>query len=212
MESSAGSSGSRGGSGGGGSGDGSGDAGVVVGAAVSEYDGRWNLDVIAIEDWAQQCGLQFVSHCVFSSYGFFFEGEGSSGGGQLGSGLGLSRTLLPAFLEAIESGYNLCHNPALGGQRNPYHNSMHAASALVDVQYFLRQGQLLLLPSMQPWEVLAMVFAALVHDYRHPATSNNFEAATLSERAMVYNDIRYIQWYSIARYHSITNIVLNTAQ
>jgi hypothetical protein len=98
----------------------------------------------------------------------------------------------------------MCHNPALGGQRNPYHNSMHAASALVDVQYFLRQGQLLLLPGMRPWEVLAMVFAALVHDYRHPATSNNFEAATLSERAMVYNDISVLENYHLSESFKVT--------
>jgi cAMP-specific phosphodiesterase 4 len=92
----------------------------------------------------------------------------------------------------------------LQGDKNPYHNSLHAASVLVDVHYFLRQGQLLLLPGMQPWEVLAMVFAALVHDYRHPATSNNFEAATLSERAMIYNDISVLENYHLSESFKVT--------
>jgi len=72
------------------------------------------------------------------------------------------------------------------------------------VNYFLRQGQLLLLPGMQQWEVLAMVFAALIHDYRHPATSNNFEAATLSERAMIYNDISVLENYHLSESFKVT--------
>jgi len=41
---------------------------------------------------------------------------------------------------------------------------------------------------LEPLEVVALLFAAATHDYRHPGVSNNFLVKTMSTLALRYND------------------------
>ncbi|KAG7275128.1 hypothetical protein CRUP_024694 [Coryphaenoides rupestris] len=75
---------------------------------------------------------------------------------------------LVSFVEALEVGYSK--------HKNPYHNLMHAADVTQTVHY------LLLKTGIMHWltelEILAMIFAAAVHDYEHTGTTNNFHIQT----------------------------------
>uniref|UniRef100_A0A8C5A927 Phosphodiesterase n=1 Tax=Gadus morhua TaxID=8049 RepID=A0A8C5A927_GADMO len=85
---------------------------------------------------------------------------------------------LVSFVEALEVGYSK--------HKNPYHNLMHAADVTQTVHF------LLLKTGMMHWltelEILAMIFAAAVHDFEHTGTTNNFHIQTRSDTAILYND------------------------
>ncbi|KAG7276457.1 hypothetical protein CRUP_033895 [Coryphaenoides rupestris] len=70
--------------------------------------------------------------------------------------------------------------------KNPYHNLTHAADVLQTAHY------LMLHTGIMHWlselEILAMVFAAAIHDFEHTGTTNNFHIQTRSEVAILYND------------------------
>lgn len=75
---------------------------------------------------------------------------------------------LMSFLEALETGY--------GKYKNPYHNQIHAADVTQTVHCFLlRTGMVHCLSEI---EVLAIIFAAAIHDYEHTGTTNSFHIQT----------------------------------
>jgi calcium/calmodulin-dependent 3',5'-cyclic nucleotide phosphodiesterase len=41
---------------------------------------------------------------------------------------------------------------------------------------------------LEEWQILALLFAATIHDYDHPGTNNNFEIARFTTKALTYND------------------------
>ncbi|MEJ1271157.1 hypothetical protein NN561_001991 [Cricetulus griseus] len=82
---------------------------------------------------------------------------------------------LMSFLEALETGY--------GKYKNPYHNQIHAADVTQTVHCFLlRTGMVHCLSEI---EVLAIIFAAAIHDYEHTGTTNSFHIQTKELRALV---------------------------
>ncbi|KAF3843696.1 hypothetical protein F7725_002545 [Dissostichus mawsoni] len=85
---------------------------------------------------------------------------------------------LVQFVEALESGYSK--------HRNPYHNLTHAADVTQTAHcLMLHTG---LMHWLSELEILAMVFAAAIHDFEHTGTTNNFHIHTRSEVAILYND------------------------
>jgi len=83
---------------------------------------------------------------------------------------------LRAFLRAVESGY----------RRNLYHNSEHAADVTQSVNVFLTTGGLAQL--LTPLEILALLLAAVVHDFDHVGFSNAFLVNTDDPLALLHND------------------------
>ncbi|XP_073069540.1 dual specificity calcium/calmodulin-dependent 3',5'-cyclic nucleotide phosphodiesterase 1B isoform X4 [Manis javanica] len=92
--------------------------------------------------------------------------------------LKIPTVFLMTFLDALETGY--------GKYKNPYHNQIHAADVTQTVHCFLlRTGMVHCLSEI---EVLAIIFAAAIHDYEHTGTTNSFHIQTKSECAILYND------------------------
>lgn len=85
---------------------------------------------------------------------------------------------LETFLNKIEEGY--CRF------RNPYHNNLHAADVAQTVHHILCQTGLM--HWLSDLEIFATLLAALIHDYEHTGTTNNFHVMSGSETAMLYND------------------------
>eukprot|EP00741_Cyanophora_paradoxa_P021851 tig00021374_g21093.t1 len=81
-----------------------------------------------------------------------------------------------AFLQAVEVAYNAV----------PYHNATHAADVLQAAHHFARAP--LVRCKLSHIDILALLLAAIGHDVGHDGRNNNFEIATGSERAFVYND------------------------
>uniref|UniRef100_G3WG98 Phosphodiesterase n=1 Tax=Sarcophilus harrisii TaxID=9305 RepID=G3WG98_SARHA len=102
--------------------------------------------------------------------------------------LKLPTVFLMTFLDALEVGY--------GKYKNPYHNQIHAADVTQTVHCFLlRTGMVHCLSEI---EVLAIIFAAAIHDYEHTGTTNSFHIQTKSECAILYNDRSVLENHHIS--------------
>ncbi|XP_054826721.1 dual specificity calcium/calmodulin-dependent 3',5'-cyclic nucleotide phosphodiesterase 1A-like [Eublepharis macularius] len=138
-------------------------------AAFKEVD-KWTFDVFALNEASQGHSLKYVMCEVFNKY-------------DLLSRFQIPLTILIAFAEALEAGYNKYHNE--------YHNAIHAADVTQTVH------SILLHTGTMHWftdlEILAIFFSAIVHDYEHPGTTNNFHIQTKSEAALLYNDTSVLE-------------------
>ncbi|RLN89364.1 hypothetical protein BBJ28_00012943 [Nothophytophthora sp. Chile5] len=81
-----------------------------------------------------------------------------------------------AFMLEIEARYQ---------PKNPYHNALHAASVVWDVNFFLRRLEA---PRLTPVQLFSALVAAAVHDVNHPGVNNAFLVATTAPLAIKYSD------------------------
>ncbi|XP_006629415.1 dual specificity calcium/calmodulin-dependent 3',5'-cyclic nucleotide phosphodiesterase 1B [Lepisosteus oculatus] len=126
---------------------------------------RWNFDVLALNRASRGHALQTVVIELLTRY-------------ELISRFKIPITFLMTFLGALEKGYNK--------HRNPYHSQIHAADVTQTIHcLLLRTG---LVHWLSELEVLAVLFAAAIHDFEHTGTTNNFHIRTRSNYAMIYND------------------------
>ncbi|XP_071990797.1 dual specificity calcium/calmodulin-dependent 3',5'-cyclic nucleotide phosphodiesterase 1B isoform X5 [Engystomops pustulosus] len=100
---------------------------------------------------------------------------------------------LMSFLDALESGY--------GKYKNPYHNQIHAADVTQTVHCFLlRTGMVHCLNEI---EILAIIFAAAIHDFEHTGTTNSFHIQTKSDCAILYNDRSVLENHHVSAVYRI---------
>ncbi|PZC75316.1 hypothetical protein B5X24_HaOG206455 [Helicoverpa armigera] len=97
-------------------------------------------------------------------------------------------TTLENFLNRIEEGYCKFHNP--------YHNNLHAADVAQTVHYMLCQTGLM--NWLSDLEIFATLVAAVVHDYEHTGTTNNFHVMSGSDTALLYNDRAVLENHHIS--------------
>ncbi|XP_049743550.1 dual specificity calcium/calmodulin-dependent 3',5'-cyclic nucleotide phosphodiesterase 1A isoform X2 [Elephas maximus indicus] len=137
-------------------------AAVIV--TLKDVD-KWSFDVFALNDASGEHSLKFMMYELFTRYDL------------------INRFKIPvpsliSYAEALEVGYSK--------YKNPYHNLIHAADVTQTVHYImLHTGIMHWLTEL---EILAMVFAAAIHDYEHTGTTNNFHIQTRSDVAILYND------------------------
>ncbi|XP_012886107.1 PREDICTED: calcium/calmodulin-dependent 3',5'-cyclic nucleotide phosphodiesterase 1A [Dipodomys ordii] len=137
-------------------------AAVIV--TLKDVD-KWSFDVFALNEASGEHSLKFMIYELFTRY-------------DLINRFKIPVSCLIAFAEALEVGYSK--------YRNPYHNLIHAADVTQTVHYvMLHTGIMHWLTEL---EILAMVFAAAIHDYEHTGTTNNFHIQTRSDVAILYND------------------------
>ncbi|MES1911147.1 MAG: hypothetical protein MHM6MM_003630 [Cercozoa sp. M6MM] len=84
---------------------------------------------------------------------------------------------------------------ALYRDKNPYHNSTHAADVAHKSMLLLRQIEV----PVHPLDALAVLLAAICHDYAHPGTTNDFLIETEHEVALTYNDQSVLENFSAAQ-------------
>ncbi|KAG7387430.1 cAMP-specific 3',5'-cyclic phosphodiesterase 4D [Phytophthora pseudosyringae] len=80
------------------------------------------------------------------------------------------------FVQEIEARYQ---------PKNPYHNALHAASVVWDVNFFLRKLEA---RRLTPNQLFSALIAAAVHDVNHPGVNNAFLVATTAPLAIKYSD------------------------
>lgn len=102
---------------------------------------------------------------------------------------------LEIFLNKIEEGY--CKF------KNPYHNNLHAADVAQTVHYIL--CQIGLMHWMSDLEIFATLLAALIHDFEHTGTTNNFHVMSGSDKAMLYNDRAVLENHHISAAFRVIN-------
>ncbi|XP_026127062.1 calcium/calmodulin-dependent 3',5'-cyclic nucleotide phosphodiesterase 1A isoform X2 [Carassius auratus] len=132
--------------------------------ALKDVD-KWSFDVFTLQEASNEHALKFLVYELLTRY-------------DLISRFRIPVSSLVLFVEALEIGYSK--------HRNPYHNLIHAADVTQTAHY------LMLHTGIMHWltelEILAMVFAAAIHDFEHTGTTNNFHIQTRSEVAILYND------------------------
>ncbi|XP_038645164.1 calcium/calmodulin-dependent 3',5'-cyclic nucleotide phosphodiesterase 1A isoform X2 [Scyliorhinus canicula] len=143
-------------------------------SALKDVD-KWSFNVFALNDASGEHALKFMVHELFTRY-------------DLISRFRIPVSSLMSFVEALEVGYNK--------YKNPYHNLIHAADVAQTVHY------LMLHTGIMHWftelEILAMLFAAAIHDYEHTGTTNNFHIQTRSGVAILYNDRSVLENYHVS--------------
>lgn len=126
---------------------------------------EWTFDVFALGEAACGQPVKYIGYDLLNRYGMIHKFK-------------VPPAVLEQFLARIEEGYQR--------YRNPYHNNLHAADVCQTVHYMLCQTGLM--NWMSDLEIFATLVAALVHDYEHTGTTNNFHVQSGSDTALLYND------------------------
>lgn len=95
---------------------------------------------------------------------------------------------LEIFLARIEEGY--CRF------KNPYHNNLHASDVTQTTHHILCQTGLM--HWLTDLEIFATLLAAIIHDYEHTGTTNNFHVMSGSDTALLYNDRAVLENHHIS--------------
>uniref|UniRef100_A0A3Q3M378 Phosphodiesterase n=1 Tax=Mastacembelus armatus TaxID=205130 RepID=A0A3Q3M378_9TELE len=132
--------------------------------ALKEVD-QWSFDVFTFHEATGDHALKFLVYDLLTRY-------------DLINRFRIPVQALVQFVEALEVGYSK--------HRNPYHNLIHAADVTQTAHFLMLHTGLM--HWLSELEILAMVFAAAIHDFEHTGTTNNFHIHTRSEVAILYND------------------------
>ncbi|KAK7874020.1 hypothetical protein R5R35_013426 [Gryllus longicercus] len=125
----------------------------------------WSFDIFGLSEAAQQQPVKFLGYDLINRYGIIHKFK-------------VPPATLEAFLSRVEEGY--CR------YRNPYHNNLHAADVSHAVHYMLCQTGLM--NWLTDLEIFATLVAALIHDFEHTGTTNNFHVMSGTDTALLYND------------------------
>uniref|UniRef100_A0A669EEL2 Phosphodiesterase n=1 Tax=Oreochromis niloticus TaxID=8128 RepID=A0A669EEL2_ORENI len=143
-------------------------------AVIIEVD-QWSFDVFAFHEATGEHALKFLVYDLLTRY-------------DLINRFRIPVQALVQFVEALENGYSK--------HRNPYHNLIHAADVTQTAHFLMLHTGLM--HWLSELEILAMVFAAAVHDFEHTGTTNNFHIHTRSEVAILYNDRSVLENYHVS--------------
>ncbi|XP_060666605.1 dual specificity calcium/calmodulin-dependent 3',5'-cyclic nucleotide phosphodiesterase 1 isoform X9 [Drosophila nasuta] len=125
----------------------------------------WTFDVFALTEAASGQVIKYVAYDLLNRYGAMHKFKIAPG-------------VLETFLHRVEEGY--CR------YRNPYHNNLHAVDVMQSMHYCLCNTGLM--NWLTDLEIFASLLAALLHDFEHTGTTNNFHVMSGSETALLYND------------------------
>ncbi|XP_033231201.1 calcium/calmodulin-dependent 3',5'-cyclic nucleotide phosphodiesterase 1-like [Belonocnema kinseyi] len=135
----------------------------------------WSFDVFSLNDAAQGAPLKYLGYDLLNRYGMIHKFK-------------VPPAILESFLGRVEEGY--CR------YRNPYHNNLHAADVAQTMHYVLCQTGLM--NWLTDLEIFATLVAALIHDYEHTGTTNNFHVMSGSDTAILYNDRAVLENHHIS--------------
>ncbi|XP_038148451.1 calcium/calmodulin-dependent 3',5'-cyclic nucleotide phosphodiesterase 1A [Cyprinodon tularosa] len=158
--------------------------------ALKEVD-QWSFDVFAFHEATGEHALKFLVYDLLTRY-------------DLINRFRIPVQALVQFVEALENGYSK--------HRNPYHNLIHAADVTQTAHFLMLHTGLM--HWLSELEILAMVFAAAIHDFEHTGTTNNFHIHTRSEVAILYNDRSVLENHHVSAAYKLMaeedmNILIN---
>uniref|UniRef100_A0A8C5I489 Phosphodiesterase n=1 Tax=Gouania willdenowi TaxID=441366 RepID=A0A8C5I489_GOUWI len=158
--------------------------------ALKEAD-QWTFDVFSFNEATVDHALKFLVYDLLTRYDL------------------INRFRIPVqallqFVEALENGYSK--------HKNPYHNLVHAADVTQTAHFLMLHTGLM--HWLSELEILAMVFAAAIHDFEHTGTTNNFNIHTRSEVAILYNDRSVLENHHVSAAYKLMaeddmNILVN---
>ncbi|XP_063838396.1 dual specificity calcium/calmodulin-dependent 3',5'-cyclic nucleotide phosphodiesterase 1 isoform X2 [Ostrinia nubilalis] len=136
---------------------------------------EWSFDVFALHEASCGAPVKYLGYELLNRYGMIHKFK-------------VPPTILENFLSRIEDGYCKFHNP--------YHNNLHAADVAQTVHYMLCQTGLM--NWLSDLEIFATLVAAVVHDFEHTGTTNNFHVMSGSDTALLYNDRAVLENHHIS--------------
>ncbi|XP_033606837.1 calcium/calmodulin-dependent 3',5'-cyclic nucleotide phosphodiesterase 1A isoform X3 [Cryptotermes secundus] len=136
---------------------------------------EWSFDVFALSDAACSQPVKYLGYDLLNRYGMIHKFK-------------VPPVTLETFLSRVEEGY--CRH------KNPYHNNLHAADVAQTVHYMLCQTGLM--NWLTDLEIFATLVAAIIHDYEHTGTTNNFHVMSGTETALLYNDRAVLENHHIS--------------
>ncbi|KAJ0182093.1 hypothetical protein K1T71_002815 [Dendrolimus kikuchii] len=136
---------------------------------------EWSFDVFALHEAAGGAPVKYLGYELLNRYGMIHKFK-------------VPPSILENFLSRIEDGYCKFHNP--------YHNNLHAADVAQTVHYMLCQTGLM--NWLSDLEIFATLVAAIVHDFEHTGTTNNFHVMSGSDTALLYNDRAVLENHHIS--------------
>ncbi|XP_029667903.1 calcium/calmodulin-dependent 3',5'-cyclic nucleotide phosphodiesterase 1-like isoform X3 [Formica exsecta] len=135
----------------------------------------WSFDVFSLNEAALGTPVKYLGYDLLNRYGMIHKFK-------------VPPAVLECFLGRVEEGY--CRH------RNPYHNNLHAADVAQTMHYILCQTGLM--NWLTDLEIFATLVAAIIHDYEHTGTTNNFHVMSGSDTALLYNDRAVLENYHIS--------------
>ncbi|XP_069568197.1 dual specificity calcium/calmodulin-dependent 3',5'-cyclic nucleotide phosphodiesterase 1A-like isoform X1 [Brachyistius frenatus] len=158
--------------------------------ALKDVD-QWSFDVFSFHEGTGDHALKFLVYDLLTRY-------------DLINRFRIPVQALVQFVEALENGYSK--------HRNPYHNLIHAADVTQTAHFLMLHTGLM--HWLSELEILAMVFAAAIHDFEHTGTTNNFHIHTRSEVAILYNDRSVLENHHVSAAYKLMaeedmNILVN---
>lgn len=136
---------------------------------------EWSFDVFSLNDAALGAPVKYLGYDLLNRYGIIHKFK-------------VPPAVLECFLGRVEEGY--CKH------RNPYHNNLHAADVAQTMHYILCQTGLM--NWLTDLEIFATLVAAIIHDYEHTGTTNNFHVMSGSDTALLYNDRAVLENHHIS--------------
>jgi hypothetical protein len=103
----------------------------------------------------------------------------------------LNKDKFIAFIEQIERKY--CIDPTIP---NSYHNSMHAADVVHASAYFAVNPHVS--KCLNVIHLLSLLFAAAIHDFRHPGVSNKYLRNSRNLISLMHNDDSALERFHLA--------------
>ncbi|XP_052813969.1 dual specificity calcium/calmodulin-dependent 3',5'-cyclic nucleotide phosphodiesterase 1C-like [Mya arenaria] len=143
----------------------------------------WSFNVFNVNSASDGHALKYVGYELLQKYDLITKFK-------------INSSVLDSFLLAIEVGY--------GKYKNPYHNLVHGGDIAQTVHTILSQSKLV--NWLTDLEVFATIVAALIHDFEHTGTTNNFHIQTSSEVALLYNDRAVLENHHVSSSFRIMSV------
>ena len=137
----------------------------------------WNFDLFQFSKSCHGSPLKYMGYHLLNAYGCCHKYK-------------IPPSLLETLLGHLEVGYHR--------NGNPYHNNLHATDVLQTTHWLISQT------GVKDWltdiEIFALLFSAIIHDYDHSGTTNNFHIQSNSSLAFMYNDRSVLENHHVAAF------------
>ncbi|KAL3310464.1 Calcium/calmodulin-dependent 3',5'-cyclic nucleotide phosphodiesterase 1C [Cichlidogyrus casuarinus] len=141
----------------------------------------WGFDIFDMNEASDNHALKYIGYELLHKYDLINKFK-------------VDANILDSLLIQLEIGYSR--------NRNPYHNLIHAADVAQTSHVLLQHSKLA--DWLTDLEVFATLFAAIIHDYDHTGTTNNFHIQTKSNLALTYNDRCVLENYHVSSVFKLT--------
>eukprot|EP00094_Tigriopus_californicus_P013765 TCALIF_13321-PA protein Name:"Similar to Pde1c Calcium/calmodulin-dependent 3',5'-cyclic nucleotide phosphodiesterase 1C (Rattus norvegicus)" AED:0.07 eAED:0.07 QI:50/0.9/1/1/0.9/0.90/11/225/816 len=138
---------------------------------------EWTFDIFSLAVNCKGSPLRFMGYELLSRHGCLHKYK-------------IPPSVLETMLVHVELGY--------ASNGNHYHNHLHACDVLQTTHYFISETGIA--NWMSDLEVFTSLMAAIIHDFDHSGTTNNFHINAGSNLALLYNDRAVLENHHVSAF------------